>query len=90
MNSDQKMVRVTATGDVAVGPARLTGMHISAAAGGGRLTITDGNGGETLFDADFTASTDGDLNIPQNGIRFDTGMWVSAITNITSVTLFYG
>jgi len=89
IDSDIKAVRVTATGDTGSGRARLRGIHVSAAAGGGRLTITDGNGGTTLFDADFTASTDGEVDIPGNGIIAKNGLWVSAITNITSVTLFY-
>jgi len=88
--SDVKAVRVTATGDTGSGGTRLKGIHVSAAAGGGRLTITDGNGGATIFDADFTASADAELEIPGNGILARDGLWVSAITNITSVTLFYG
>jgi len=90
VQSDVKAVRVTATGDTGSGGTRLKGIHVSAASGGGRLTITDGNGGATIFDADFTASTDGDIIFPGNGILARDGIWVSAITNITSVTLFYG
>ena len=82
--------RITATGDVGVGPARLKYVHAVSTGGGGRLTITDGNGGATLFDADFLPTDCAGVSLPDEGLRFAEGMFVSAITNMVSVTLVYG
>jgi len=82
--------RITATGDVGVGPARLKYVHAVSDIGGGRLTITDGTGGATLFDADFLASDCTGVTLPDEGLRFANSMVVTAITNMVSVTLVYG
>ena len=80
--------RVTATGAATAARSRLLGVLLSSGASG-RFTITDGSGGATLFDVDAAAPreiyTDAD-----DGILAVTGLWVSAITNITSVTLLIG
>ena len=89
MDSDVKAIRVTATGDVGVGPARIRQVHVLNAAGAGRLTITNGNGGDTLLDIDFVASDSQSVNIPDNGIRAEAGLWVSVLTTITAATIFY-
>ena len=89
MDTDVKAVRIAATGDVGVGPARIRQVHILNGAGAGRLTITNGNGGATLLDIDFIASDSQSINIPDNGIRADVGMWVSVLTTVTAVTIIY-
>lgn len=81
--------RITATGDVGVGPARLKYVHAISDIGGGRVTITDGTGGAVLFDADFLASDCSGVSLPDEGIRFTDSMVVSTLTNMVSVTLVF-
>ena len=84
--SDVKTKRVTATGSVAVGPARIRQIQLKT--GSGTPTVTDGNGGATVLDLDFNASDTHSVNIPSNGIRV-SDIHVSVITNITAVTFFF-
>jgi len=62
--SDTLAKRVTGTGSVGVGPARVRGFQVTTGAGAGRLTIT------------------------QEGVRV-SDIYVSVLTNITAVTIFY-
>ena len=56
-NSDVKSKRVTTAASLGVGPARIRQVQVlTTAAGAGRLTITDGSGGDTVLDLDFLAS----------------------------------
>jgi len=87
-DSDVKSKRVTATGSVGVGPARIRQIQLKTAAGTPRLTITDGNGGATVLDLDFNQSDTHSVNIPSNGIRVGD-IYVSTLTNITAATVFY-
>jgi len=86
--SDVQSKRVTATGSVAVGPARIRQIQVLTASGTPRLTITDGNGGATVLDLDFLASDSHSVNIPADGLRV-SDIYVSAFTNITAMTVFY-
>lgn len=88
-SSDVSSKRVTGTGSLAVGPARVRQVQVLTGAGAGRLTITDGNGGATLLDMDFLASDSHSVNIPDNGVRFATDVYVTTLTNITAMTVFY-
>jgi hypothetical protein len=88
-SSDVSSKRVTGTGSLAVGPARVRQVQVLTSAGAGRLTITDGNGGATLLDLDFLASDSHSVNIPDNGVRFATDVYITALTNITAMTVFY-
>jgi hypothetical protein len=87
-DSDVKSKRITATGSVGVGPARIRQIQLKTASGTPRLTITDGNGGSTVLDLDFNASTTHSVNIPSDGIRV-SDIHVSVLTNITAVTFFF-
>ena len=69
MSSDVLTKRVTGTGSLAVGPARIRQLQVLTGAGAGRLTITNGNGGATVLDIDFLASDSHSVNIPDDGIR---------------------
>lgn len=88
-SSDVSSKRVTSTGSLAVGPARVRQVQVLTSAGAGRLTITNGNGGSTLLDLDFLASDSHSVNIPDNGIRFTTDVYISTATNISALTVFY-
>ena len=87
-DSDVQSKRITATGSVGVGPARIRQVQLKTASGTPRLTVTDGNGGATVLDLDFNASDTHSVNIPSNGIRV-SDIHVSVLTNITAVTFFY-
>ena len=87
---DIKAVRVTGTGSAKGGRARLQGLNLLVSnVGAGRLTITDGDGGDTLLDVDFTADDTYHIVLPGNGILASSGLYVSAATNVTAATLFY-
>lgn len=86
--SDVKAKRLTATGSAAVGPARIRQIQVLTATGTPRLTITDGDGGETVLDLDFVESDSHSVNIPSDGIRVND-IYVSTLTNITALTVFY-
>jgi len=88
-SSDVSSKRVTGTGSLAVGPARVRQVQVLTSAGAGRLTLTNGNGGTTLLDLDFLASDSHSVNIPDNGIRFNEDVYVDTATNITAMTVFY-
>lgn len=90
MNSDIKSVRVTGTGSALASRARICGVKFTSdGVGAGRLTITDGNGGDTALDLDFLNSDQDYVQISGNGILVQDAIWVSAITNAVAVTLFY-
>jgi len=87
-DSDVKSKRVTATGSLAVGPARIRQIQVKTAAGSPRLTVSDGNGGTDVLDLDFNASDTHSVNIPSNGIKV-SDIHVKTLTNITALTVFY-
>ena len=89
MSSDVLTKRVTGTGSLGVGPARVRQIQVLTGAGAGRLTVTNGNGGTTALDIDFLASDSHSINIPDDGIRCSSDVYVSVATNITAMTFFY-
>ena len=89
MASDVLSTRVTGTGSLGVGPARVRQVQVLTGAGAGRLTVTNGNGGTTVLDIDFLASDSHSINIPDDGIRCSSDVYVSVATNITAMTFFY-
>lgn len=86
--SDVRAKRVTGTGSLAVGPARIRQIQVLSTTGTPRLTITDGDGGETVLDLDFLASDSHSVNIPAEGLRLND-VFVDTIDAITAVTIFY-
>ena len=89
-NSDVKSKRVTTAASLGVGPARIRQVQVLTTAGGaGRLTITDGSGGDTVLDLDFLASDSHSVNIPDWGIRCQDDVLITAMTNISAMTVFY-
>ncbi len=88
--SDVQSKRVTGTGSLGVGPARIRQIQILSTSGSPRLTVTDGSGGSTVLDLDFAASDSHSVNIPDDGIRCQSDVFISALTNITAITVFYG
>ncbi len=87
-DSDVRSKRITGTGSLGVGPARIRQIQLTTTTGTPRLTVTDGNGGSTVLDLDFNASTTHSVNIPAEGIRV-SDVHVSAFTAITAATVFF-
>ncbi len=89
-SSDIQTKRVTTAASLGVGPARIRQIQVlTSAVGAGRLTITDGAGGNTTLDIDFIAEESHSINIPDYGIRCATDVTITAMTNITAMTVFY-
>ena len=91
MRSDVKSVNITATGSAFAGPARVVGIwFVADGVGAGNLVLSDGSGGATKLDLDTIPTATNDLvPIPDAGIHFPNGLWVTTKTNITSATIFY-
>lgn len=81
--------RYTATGACGVGRARIGALQVTVGAGAGRLTITDGSGGATKLDLDFVQSDTFHITIPGDGILCDGDPQITALTNISAVTMFF-
>ena len=89
-NSDVQSKRVTTAASLGVGPARIRQVQVLTTAGGaGRLNITDGSGGRTVLDLDFLASDSHSVNIPDWGLRCQNDVLITAMTNISAMTVFY-
>ena len=89
--------RLTATGTVFAGPARLLGIYFVADTTAGSIELKDGGAGGTskaVFDTPLGASTAGQevayqINIPGDGIRFETDCHAT-LTNVDKVTFTFG
>jgi len=89
--SDIKAKRVTGTGALGIGRARIRQLQVKiGATTAGRITITDGDGGDTILDLDFTPSDTHSVNIPSDGVLSTTDPFVSVATNVDALTVFYG
>lgn len=87
--SDVKATYLTASGSVFGGPARVGTIHYHGAGSTGSVVLKDGgSGGTALLTMDVHSNATGELNIPDEGIRFNTNVY-AVLTNISSVTVFY-
>ena len=80
MKSDVKAVRKTSTGNVFGGRTRLRGIILSSNGGAGSVTLQDGNS-ETQFQADVPNGDVFSYNLAEDGIVFEGGMTISAMSN---------
>ena len=85
---DVSSKRVTGTGALSIGRARIRQVVITVS-GAGRLTVTSGNGGATKLDLDFGAAGTYDIFIPGTGVLFDADPYVATATNMTAATFFW-
>jgi hypothetical protein len=88
-NSDVRAKRLTGTGAASTGRARLRQVQVLVGGGAGRLTLTDGNGGDTIVDLDFVQSSTHSVNIPDEGLLFTSDIHVGTATNVTALTIFF-
>ena len=83
---DVKSVRVTATGAVFAGRTRLRGIILASTGSAGSVTLQDGNS-VTQFQVDVPAGDVFSYNLAEDGILFEGGMTISAITNATATII---
>ena len=83
--------KVTATGDVSTGSARLIAIHAVCSGTAGSIVLKDGDGGTTLLDLDTPASATAlvETYIGDMGIRFENNIHAT-LTNVTSLTCIFG
>ena len=87
--SDVKATYLTASGSVFAGPARVGTIHYHGAGSTGSIVLKDGGAsGTTLLTMDIHSNATGELNIPDEGMRFATDVY-AVLTNISSTTVFY-
>lgn len=90
MSSDIKMKRVVGTGALGVGRARIRQVQVTISnAGPGRLTITDGDGGDVVLDLDFAADSTYITNVPDLGILVAVDPFIATATNVTATTIYH-
>ena len=82
MKSDVKAIRKTGTGNVFAGRTRLRGIILASDGSAGSVTLQDGNS-VTQFQCDVPAGDVFSYNLAEDGILFEAGMTVSAISNAT-------
>lgn len=89
--SDVKAIRVTATGALSIGRARIR--HITVLVnntGAGRIAVTSGDGGPVILDVDLATNSFSTIDIPDEGIVSAADPFVSVATNVTAATIFWG
>ena len=80
MKGDVKAVRKDGTGTVFGGRTRLRGIILSSSGGAGSVTLQDGNS-VTQFQADVPNGDVFSYNLAEDGIVFEGGMTISALSN---------
>jgi hypothetical protein len=85
---DVRSKRVTGTGALVIGRARIRQV-VATVSAAGRITLTDGNGGATLVDLDFQGAGTYDIFFPGTGILSANDPHVSLATNVTAATVFW-
>ena len=85
-----RSAKVTATGNVGSGPARLIAINAVCAGSAGSIVLKDSSTGSTLFDIDTPASATAVIEtyIGDEGMRFSTQIHAT-LTNVTSLTCFF-
>jgi hypothetical protein len=86
--SNVRAVRYTAGGACGVGRARIVGV-VATASGAGRLTITEASGGATKLDLDLATGATHVIDIPGDGLLCAEDPFISALTNISGVTILF-
>lgn len=94
MQFDVKSTHLNASGTVFAQPARIKGFAICATAStAGTLLLKDGgSGGTTRIEIDIPSNSNPNsfyILVPGEGVRCYTDIYAT-LTNIASVTVFYG
>ena len=94
MQGDVSSKHVNDSGSIYASRTRVKGFSIcSTASQAGTLLLKDGgSGGTTLIEIDIPSNSNPNsfyVAIPQQGVLFETNVYAT-LTNIASVTVFYG
>ena len=92
MSSEIFAVKVTATGTAINRRCRIKSIQfLTSGAGAGSIIIREGGAGGTIkIDIDTLSTADSQsVYIPDDGVLFNSNAHVT-LTNISSVTIFYG
>jgi hypothetical protein len=90
MMTDVKSAVATATGDMYAGRTRLKGATLTTAGVAGSVVFRDGAGGTVMLTVNTPAVSSLDyVFIPGEGILFSVGVHAT-ITNVSSISIFYG
>ena len=86
-----RSAKVTATGNVGTGPARLIAIHAVCAGSAGSIVLKDSSTGATLLDLDTPGSATAVIEtyIGDTGLRFQNNIHAT-LTNVTSLTCIFG
>jgi len=87
--SDVKVA--TATGDATIvnHPARLRQIYVLTSTGSPKIVFKNGGAsGTTLWTQDLKASSESNINVPDQGIYFGTDIYVD-VTAISYLTVFH-
>ena len=87
-NSNIQAVTRTDDGSIYASRARVKGIHCTTTSAGSVVLKDGGTGGATLLSVAIGANYSGNIIIPQDGILFETNVYLD-LTNATSVTVFY-
>jgi hypothetical protein len=86
-------VHEDATGTMYAGATNLAGYQLASGGVAGEIVFRDGgSGGTTLIEIDIPSNSNPNsfyVAIPQEGVLFTTNVYAT-LTNIASVTVFYG
>lgn len=91
MQTDVKSATATSAGSMVDQPTRIRGITITTTASAGSVTLKDGGSSGT---ARITLNTPAaaemfNILIPAEGVRFYSDVYL-AVTNVSSVTIYYG
>lgn len=87
---DVKSNVATSSNVVFAGPARVRSIYYNANASAGSIIVKDGgSGGSTVISIATSANAYGNVVIPGDGVLCTSNVYV-AMTNLASVTVFYG
>ena len=91
MQTDVLSATATADGTLVAGPARIKGILLTTTSSAGSVVLKDGGAsGATRVTLNTPAVAEMfNALLPGEGIRFTTDVYVD-VTNVSSVTVFYG
>jgi hypothetical protein len=91
MQTDVLSATATADGTLVAGPARIKGILLTTTSSAGSVVLKDGGASGTTRLTLNTPAVAEMFNalLPGEGIRFTSNVYVD-VTNVSSVTVFYG
>lgn len=91
MQTDVLSATATADGTLVAGPARIKGILLTTTSSAGSVVLKDGGASGTTRMTLNTPAVAEMFNalLPGEGIRFTSNVYVD-VTNVSSVTVFYG